>query len=78
MLFPVFTHPDPEPTTQESILPLAMIVSPIQWAIDDQIRQATLAEPAPPGGPEGHIYAPSTCRLTLMDSSHTSLLWTPR
>ncbi|XDV42037.1 hypothetical protein PO909_010789 [Leuciscus waleckii] len=65
-------HPDPEPATPEPILPPAMIVSPIQWALDDQIRQATLTKPAPPGGPEGRIFIPLTYRLSLIDSAHTS------
>ncbi|KAL0152879.1 hypothetical protein M9458_051812, partial [Cirrhinus mrigala] len=44
----------------------------VEWDLDDQIRAATLAEPAPLGGPEGKDYVPTTLRLTLLDSVHTS------
>ncbi len=65
-------QPDPTPDEPEPILPSSVFLSPIQWALDDQIRAATLTEPAPPGGPEGKEYVPSTLRLTLLDSVHTS------
>jgi len=65
-------HPEPESNTPEPVLPPAMIVSPIQWPIDDQILQATITETAPPGGPEGWLYVPSTSCLSVMDSAHTS------
>ncbi|KAL0200321.1 hypothetical protein M9458_003508, partial [Cirrhinus mrigala] len=38
----------------------------------DQTRAATLSEPAPPGGLEGKCYVPTTIRLALLDSVHTS------
>ncbi|XP_016115438.1 uncharacterized protein, partial [Sinocyclocheilus grahami] len=47
-------------------------MSPIQWALNYQIRAAILTEPAPPGGSEGKNYVPSTLRITLLDSVHTS------
>ncbi|CAM4706099.1 unnamed protein product [Leuciscus chuanchicus] len=64
----------PESSTEinETILPPTMIVSPIQWNIDELIADATVTEPAPPGGPEGKIFVPTTLRLPLMDSVHTS------
>ncbi|ROL46822.1 hypothetical protein DPX16_1459 [Anabarilius grahami] len=34
----------------------AMIISPIQWSINQCISQANRSEPAPPGGPEGLLY----------------------
>ncbi|XDV44694.1 hypothetical protein PO909_012935 [Leuciscus waleckii] len=49
-------QPDSIPAPPETILPPAVIVSPIQWSLDDHIAEATLAEPAPPGGPEGRTY----------------------
>lgn len=52
-----------------------MIISPIQWSIDDQIAQATRSKPALPGGPEGLLYIPSALRQPLMDS-FLSRLWT--
>ncbi len=66
-------HPPDCPTTPEPILPPAIIVSPIQWDLDEQIRLATLVEPAPLGGPEGRTYVPASLRLTLLGSLHASL-----
>ncbi len=60
---------DLTPDEPEPILPSSVFLSPIQWALDDQIRAATLTEPAPPGGPEGKEYVPSTLRLTLWTQS---------
>ncbi len=65
-------HSPDEPPTSEPILPPAVIVSPIQWDLEDQIRVATLSEPAPPGGPEGKMYVPSTLRRTLLGLLHAS------
>ncbi len=65
-------HAPEEPSTPEPILPPAMLVSPIQWALEEQIRVATLSEPAPPGGPEGKTYVPTTLRSTLLGSLHAS------
>ncbi|KAL0186689.1 hypothetical protein M9458_018359, partial [Cirrhinus mrigala] len=65
-------QPDPAPEEPEPILPPAVFMCPIQWDLDDQIRAATISEPAPPGGPEGKCYVPTTIRLTLLDSFHTS------
>ncbi len=65
-------HTPEEPPTPEPILPPAVIVSPIQWALEEQIRVATLSEPAPPGGPKGNTYVPTTLRSTLLGSLHAS------
>ncbi|KAG1929978.1 retrotransposable element [Pimephales promelas] len=65
-------QPETPPSEPESILPPAVVVSPIQWSLDDHIAEATLLEPAPPGGPEGRVYVPTRLRLSLMDSVHTS------
>ncbi|XP_051727060.1 MAGUK p55 subfamily member 7 [Ctenopharyngodon idella] len=51
-------RPEPENSDPETILPPAMIVSPIQWTINQQISEANSSEPAPPGGPEGLLYIP--------------------
>ncbi|KAG1929330.1 retrotransposable element [Pimephales promelas] len=66
-------QPSSPPLSPETILPPAIVVSPIQWSMDDHITDATQAEPAPPGGPEGRVYVPTRLRLSLMDSVHTSL-----
>ncbi|KAL0172449.1 hypothetical protein M9458_032760, partial [Cirrhinus mrigala] len=66
-------QPDPQPDEQESILPASVFVSPITWALDSQIEATTRTEPAPPGGPEGKIFVPTSLRHSLLDSVHTSL-----
>ncbi|KAG1956957.1 retrotransposable element [Pimephales promelas] len=65
-------QPISPPLSPETILPPAVVVSPIQWSMDDHITEATQSEPAPPGGPEGRVYVPTRLRLSLMDSVHTS------
>lgn len=66
-------NPDPSPSVSEPILPPTIIISPNQWAIDDQIAEIMRSEPAPQGGPEGRLCDPSALRLCLMDLVHTSL-----
>ncbi len=65
-------QPMQDTTEPETILPPALFVSPIEWSLDEDIRQATLTEPAPPGGPEGKTYVPTALRLSLLDSLHSS------
>jgi len=61
-------QPEPENNSQEPILFPAMIVSPIQWSVDEQITQVNRSETAPPRGPDGLLYIPPTFCLPLMDS----------
>ncbi len=65
-------HSPEEAPASEPILPPALFVSPIQWDLEDQIRVATITEPAPPGGPEGKTYIPSLLRPTLLGLLHAS------
>ncbi len=67
------SKPSQDSTAPEAILPPALFVSPIEWSLDEDIRQATLTEPAPPGGPEGKTFVPTPLRLSLLDSLHSSL-----
>ncbi|KAK3560231.1 hypothetical protein QTP86_002178, partial [Hemibagrus guttatus] len=60
--------PDPMPGELEPILPPDLFVCPITWSLDDDIRAATEEEPAPPGGPDGEAYVPTSLRLSLLDS----------
>ncbi|KAL0161252.1 hypothetical protein M9458_044977, partial [Cirrhinus mrigala] len=60
------------PTEPEPIIPPDLIVSPIIWDIDQNIRNATLQEPAPPESPEGKIYVPRSQRQTLLGAAHES------
>ncbi|KAK3565211.1 hypothetical protein QTP86_001027 [Hemibagrus guttatus] len=64
--------PDPMPEEPEPILPLDLFVCPITWSLDDVIRATTEEEPAPPGGPDGKAYVPTSLRLSLLDSVHAS------
>ncbi len=64
-----FHSPD-SPTDPEPILPPALIVSPIQWKIDEDIQAATLTEPSPLGSPEGRMYVPISQRQSLLGSVH--------
>ncbi len=61
------SKPSQDSTAPEAILPLALFVSPIEWSLDENIRQATLTEPAPPGGPEEKTFVPTSLRLSLLD-----------
>ncbi len=63
-------HSPDSPTEPEPILPPALIVNPIIWNIDQDIRDATLTEPAPLGGPEGKTFVPVSIRQSLLDSVH--------
>ncbi|KAK3550675.1 hypothetical protein QTP70_002406 [Hemibagrus guttatus] len=60
------------PEEPEPILPLDLFVSPITCLLDDDIRAGTEEEPAPPGGPDGKAYVPTSLRLSLLDSVHAS------
>ncbi len=65
-----WVHSPDSPTEPEPILPPALIVSPIIWDIDQDIRAATLTEPAPLGGPEGKTFIPVSIRRSFLDSVH--------
>ncbi|XP_067220254.1 gap junction alpha-6 protein-like [Chanodichthys erythropterus] len=67
-------QPDPENPDPEPILPPAMIVSPIQWSINQRISEANRLEPAPPGGPEGLLYVQSTVSPSWMWLTHPRAL----
>ncbi len=40
--------------------------------LDDNIRAATEEVPAPPGGPQGRTYIPTSLQISLLDSVHAS------
>ncbi|KAL0195116.1 hypothetical protein M9458_008688, partial [Cirrhinus mrigala] len=61
------------PAEPESILPSNLILSPIIWETDDNIRQATLQEIALLECPEGKIFVPHSQRLPLLGAAHQSL-----
>ncbi len=61
-------HSPNSPTKPKPIFPPALIVNPIIWNIDQDIRAATLTEPAPLGGPEGKTFIPVSIQQSLLDS----------
>ncbi len=63
-------HSPESPSEPETIIPPALIVSPIQWDITENIRVATLTESAPLGGPEWKTYVPTSQRQSLLGSVH--------
>ncbi|KAL0147889.1 hypothetical protein M9458_056810 [Cirrhinus mrigala] len=65
--------PSELPDKPESILPPELIVSPIQWSLDEDIAAASVSYPAPPWCPTNRIYVPRSLRNRLIHSSHTSL-----
>ncbi|KAI2667222.1 Transposon Tf2-11 polyprotein [Labeo rohita] len=65
-------HSPEQSVEPESIVPSNLIISPIVWEIDEDIRNATLQEAAPPECPEGKIYVPLALRQTLLDTAHRS------
>ncbi|KAK3545165.1 hypothetical protein QTP70_001783 [Hemibagrus guttatus] len=60
------------PEEPEPILPPNLFVCPITWSLNDDICAATEEEPAPPGGPDGKAYVPTSLCLSLLDSVHAS------
>ncbi|KAI2643005.1 Transposon Tf2-8 polyprotein [Labeo rohita] len=58
-------HSPEQSVEPESIVP-SNLISPIVWEIDEDIRNATLQEAAPPECPEGKIYVPLALRQTLL------------
>ncbi|KAL0149043.1 hypothetical protein M9458_055658 [Cirrhinus mrigala] len=58
------------PVELEPIIPSNLIISPILWEQDNNIRHATLQEPTPPECSEGMIFVPHSQRLTLLGTAH--------
>ncbi|KAI5085789.1 hypothetical protein C0J45_23616, partial [Silurus meridionalis] len=59
-----------EPSDPDPILPSTLIVGPIVWDVDSEIRSASLQEPGPEECPEGRVFVPTSCRRGLMQSVH--------
>ncbi|KAI5625501.1 hypothetical protein C0J50_15047 [Silurus asotus] len=62
-----------EPCDPDPILPPSLIIGPIVWEIDEEIRTASSQEPAPEGCPEGRVFVPTTCHRGLIQSVHEGL-----
>ncbi|KAL0175487.1 hypothetical protein M9458_027817, partial [Cirrhinus mrigala] len=60
------------PLEPENIQPSDVILSPIIWDLENNIRHTTLQEPAPPECPEGKTYVPRSQRQYLLDTVHES------
>ncbi|KAI2661113.1 Transposon Tf2-8 polyprotein [Labeo rohita] len=65
-------HSTDLPVEPEPIVPSNLIVSPIVWEMDENIRSATLQEAAPPDCPEGKIFVLLALRQNLLDTAHRS------
>ncbi|KAI2645188.1 Transposon Tf2-11 polyprotein [Labeo rohita] len=65
-------HSTDQPVEPEPIVPSNLIVSPIIWEMDEDIRSATLQEAASPECPEGKIFVPLALRQDLLDTAHRS------
>uniref|UniRef100_A0A8C1GVU0 Gypsy retrotransposon integrase-like protein 1 n=1 Tax=Cyprinus carpio TaxID=7962 RepID=A0A8C1GVU0_CYPCA len=57
----------------EPILPTKLFVNPIQWDLDEQIRELSQDLPAPPECPANKIYIPKDLRTPLISSAHSSI-----
>ncbi|KAL1277067.1 hypothetical protein QQF64_023740 [Cirrhinus molitorella] len=64
--------PDSAIIPPDPILPPSVTVAPILWRFEDELRDAILEEPAPPGNAEGLKYVPTRLRLQLLEGTHTS------
>ncbi len=65
--------PDDLSESPEPILPSSLIVSLIQWSLDEDIAAASVSDPAPPGCPPNQTYVPRSQRTSLIHTAHTSL-----
>ncbi|KAF7686650.1 hypothetical protein HF521_015043, partial [Silurus meridionalis] len=59
-----------EPAEPGPILPPTLILSPVIWDLDEDIRTATRREPAPPGCPRNRTFVPRECRQALLKAVH--------
>ncbi|GAA6095284.1 receptor-type tyrosine-protein phosphatase gamma-like, partial [Tachysurus ichikawai] len=57
-------------TCTKPILPPTLLLSPIIWELNEDIRAATRREPATPGCPENRIFVPRECRQALLRAIH--------
>ncbi|KAK3553850.1 hypothetical protein QTP70_012501 [Hemibagrus guttatus] len=64
-----YLNPFPRPNARRTRTHPDLLVCPITWSLDD-ICAATEEEPAPPGGPDGKAYVPTSLRLSLLDLVH--------
>lgn len=55
----------------ETILPASVVVSPTQWSLDEEIREATRSDPAPSNTPAHRTYVPQSFRNPLLTAAHS-------
>ena len=60
--------------TPEPILPASCIVAPVQFTIEDTVRQALESETCPPEAPEGCLFVPSSTRSQVLQWGHSTRL----
>ncbi len=57
-----------------SIITSSKIVSPVQWELENTIRQAQVQEPDPGGGPTNCLFVPKSVRSQVLQWGHSSRL----
>uniref|UniRef100_A0A8C1PHS1 Gypsy retrotransposon integrase-like protein 1 n=1 Tax=Cyprinus carpio TaxID=7962 RepID=A0A8C1PHS1_CYPCA len=65
--------PEEDIEEPETILPTKLVVSPIQWDLDDQIQELSQNMPVPPECPADKTYVPEDLRTSLISSAHSSV-----
>ncbi len=56
------------------IITSSKIVSPVQWELENTIRQAQVQEPDPGGGPTNCLFVPKSVRSQVLQWGHSSRL----
>lgn len=63
--------PEETQETPETILPPNVVISPIQWSLDNSLIKDATNEPALPGCPVNCTYVPTSQRIPLIESAHS-------
>ncbi|KAI2667790.1 Transposon Tf2-6 polyprotein [Labeo rohita] len=56
------------------VLPPQIIMAPIQWGLEERVRQAHGQEPPPSDTPAGRLFVPNTLRQEVLQWGHDSTL----
>ncbi len=56
------------------IITSSKVVSPVQWELENTIRQAQVQEPDPGGGPTNCLFVPKSVRSQVLQWGHSSRL----
>lgn len=61
------------PEEPEPILPTRLFVNPIQWDLDEMLRERAQQQPIPPACPPGKVYVSEDHRRALIFHAHSSV-----